>query len=159
MPISSLDTDLRQFFSYSVLSRLDRLDDAGVNFTFEAGPLYLTCFAEAMRRIEPAEFRESDPELLRYAQVFERFASLRIPGISKRSACRTAATMYWLAGYSANATVLARSLLQREEVRARCVALSRSSSVGPPRSSLRSTHRSLREGRRIRPARRPLPRP
>lgn len=110
MALGSLTSDLRQFFSYSVLAKLERLDEADVRFTFEPESLYLSCYAEAMQLVEPQEFREVNAELLRYAQVFERFAVLRIPGVSRRSSLRTAATLYWLAGYSANATVLARAL-------------------------------------------------
>jgi hypothetical protein len=91
------------------------VQEAEVKFTFEAAPLYLSCYAEAMDRVGEEVFREYDPELLRYAQVFERFAAVGGVGISRRASARIAASFYWLGGYSANAMVLARTLAQRPD--------------------------------------------
>lgn len=110
----SLDGDIRQFFSFATLKRLDRLADAMVDFTFRADDLYLSVFAEALDRVEMEPQPEYDPDLFRYARVFERFVATTLPGISPADAARNAAALYWLAGYSGNALILGRTLARIE---------------------------------------------
>jgi hypothetical protein len=106
----SLDIDIRQLFAHAVLETLERAEEAEVRFTYKAGDVYLSVFAEAFARLEGREVVEYDPELLRLAQVFERFLTHPEPGVAPLTAGLMAAGLYWLAGYSANALVMARAV-------------------------------------------------
>jgi len=103
-----LDTDINQFFAYAALVDAKRYDEARPAFSYRTVDLLLGVFAEAFDLIEPSQGEEYLPALLRYAQVFERFGTLALEGVDSRTSARTAAALYWLAGYSANALVLAR---------------------------------------------------
>jgi len=107
---AALDRDIRQLLAFNTLQRLDRIEEAAVRFTFDAGNIYLSVFAEAMDHLDASPFREHDTELLRLAQVFEVFTQVSVPGVNVRSAALMTAALYWLSGYSANALVVSRVL-------------------------------------------------
>ncbi len=106
----SLENDIRQFFAYGVLSRLDRLQEARVRFSFDYVDVYLSAFHQAITRVDGKEFQEYDIRLAELAKVFEQFAVINLPGVAKFDAGFIAASFYWLSGYSANAMVLAKIL-------------------------------------------------
>src|SRR6266550_676303 len=108
--MATLQNDIRQFFAYSVLDSFDRLVDANIGFTFDSSDIYLSTFAEAFDRLDTVGFLEKDGELLRHAQVFERFLYQPMSGVSREWSALVSAALYWLAGYSANALVIARAV-------------------------------------------------
>jgi superfamily II DNA/RNA helicase len=109
MTSPQLDLHINQFFAFAALTKADRYDDVRPAFTYRTADLLLSVFGEAFDALEQAADQEYSPHLLRFAQVFERFSAIDIPGVDRRSAARTSAAFYWLAGYAANALVLARS--------------------------------------------------
>jgi len=108
--MTSLAIDVRQLFAHSVLSRFNRLKEADVQFTFIPGDVYLSSFAEAMKHIDAVGFKENDPDLLKYAQVFERYVTDPIDEVDPKMAALVSAALYWLSGYSANALVIAKAI-------------------------------------------------
>lgn len=111
----TLINDIRQFFAHSVLKRYDRLVDADVNFTFSNADVYQSTFTEAFSRINTIGIAESDSDLLLYAQVFERYLRDPIPGINNITAGLLSASLYWLAGYSANSLVISNVILSSNQ--------------------------------------------
>ena len=71
--MADLSNDLRQLFSHAVLHRTGRLSEADVRFTYSPTDVYLSCFAAALEQVNQVEPVSVDYELLRYAQVLERF--------------------------------------------------------------------------------------
>lgn len=110
MTMPALEGQIQQLFSFAELYRLQRLEDARVGFTFKEDELYLRLFGEAMTRIDEGIAAETSPALLRCAQAFERFAGTSFKGINRRAAALLSSALYWLAGYTANARVLAGAL-------------------------------------------------
>lgn len=106
----SLKTDIRQLFSETVLKDFERLAEAEIDFTFDHGDVYMSSFAEAIDRIATTGFIDYDPDLMAYAQVFERFVSHPMPVVDRLDAAITSSALYWLSGYSADAMVIARAI-------------------------------------------------
>lgn len=110
MASPELANDIRQLFAEAVLQRFERLEEADIDFTFNHGDVYLSSFSEALSHMDAVGFREVDPELLAYAQVFERFVKYQVEVVDPITAASIAGSFYWLAGYTANAYVLARMI-------------------------------------------------
>ena len=106
----SLTHEIRQLFSETLLKDFERLSEVEIDFTFDHANVYLSSFDEAMTRFEGTEFIDYDRDLLAYAQVFERFVSHPIASVDRLDAAITSSALYWLAGYSANALVIARTV-------------------------------------------------
>jgi superfamily II DNA/RNA helicase len=129
----TLDVDIRQLFAHAVLETLERADEAEVRFTYRAGDVYLSVFAEAFARLDDRQDLEYDPDLLRLAQVFERFLTHPKPTVAPLTAGLMAAGLYWLAGYSANALVMARAVRRGLNAEPARVARDEASGVMPAR--------------------------
>lgn len=106
-----LTGDLKQLFSHGVLERFDRLQEADVQFTYSPTDVYLSCFSSAMELAADAEPLGVSPTLLKYAQALERFVVDPHTPIDPVRAAMVSATIYWVAGYTANSTVIARRVL------------------------------------------------
>lgn len=103
----SLSNDIRQLFAESVLIDFQRLEESEVKFTFNSGDIYLSVFFEAINHISVSGFLEHDPMLLYFAQVFERYVSRPVISVDPSTAATISAALFWLAGYSASAFVIA----------------------------------------------------
>lgn len=89
---------------------LDRAEEAAVRFTYRPADVFTSAFDIAFRGAEAAINKESDPDLLRLAQVFEKFVAHPVEGVRVETAALLAAAFYWIAGYTANALVISRRL-------------------------------------------------
>jgi superfamily II DNA/RNA helicase len=111
----SLVNDVRQLFSETILQRYERLAEAGINFDFNHGEIYLSTFAEAMNIVDNGEHKNFDSDLLAHAQVFEQFIAHPVDSIDRVTAGLISASLYWLAGYSANAYVISKEIFKIQE--------------------------------------------
>lgn len=108
--MASLLNDTRQLFSEGVLQRYDRLIEAGIQFTFNHSEIYLSSFSKAFDLIDNQKFKDFDPRIRAYAQVFEHFVSHPIESVDPQNAGLVSAALYWLSGYSANSYVIAKAI-------------------------------------------------
>lgn len=115
MSVIELDQQIKQLFAYAELQRLQRLEEANVGFTFQEDDLYLRLAAEALALVQEDDLGEFQSDLLVCAQAFERLASAEFACVNRQSAGQMGAALYWLAGYSANAIVLASALQARRQ--------------------------------------------
>jgi hypothetical protein len=111
----SLVHDIRQYFSEIILQRYDRLAEANIRFDFSHGEIYLSTFAEAMNMIDNYEYKSFDRDLLAHAQVFEQFVAHPIDSVDRITAGPISSAMYWLSGYSANAYVISKAIINPRE--------------------------------------------
>lgn len=111
----SLITDVRQLFSKSILQRYGRLEEANPDFYFNNGEIYLSTFAEAMEIVDTDEYHEFNRTLQAHAQVFEQFVTHPVESIDPIMSGLVSAALYWLAGYSANAYVIANKIIELEQ--------------------------------------------
>ena len=112
----SLVNDVRQLFSESILQRYERLTEARINFDFNHGEIYLSAFSEAMEIVDSDEHKSFDRNLLAHAQVFEQFVANPVDSIDRVTAGLISASLYWLAGYSANAYVISKEIFKIQEI-------------------------------------------
>lgn len=114
---AQLNNWTRQLLAYSELKRLDRVREADVRFTFREDSLYLRLFGAAYQRLASGAAVPTDPLLLRCAEAFSHLARIARSGnrgLNADTVALQSAALYWLAGYSANAAVLAREVSKRK---------------------------------------------
>jgi len=112
--MSSFSNEARQFLAYGILKRFDRLEDANINFNFRSDHIYIRALHQSLEQLTSSDFFESNVEIARVAQVFEEFVSTPMHGVNQDFAAIVSASVYWLAGYTANSLVVARLLSARK---------------------------------------------
>ncbi|MBI3173158.1 MAG: DEAD/DEAH box helicase [Chloroflexi bacterium] len=113
--MSSFSNEARQFLAYGILKRFDRLEDANINFNFNPDHIYIQALHQSLDQLSSSEFIENNVELARVAQVFEEFVSTPMIGVNQGFAVLVSASVYWLAGYTANSLVVAKLLSPRRD--------------------------------------------